>query len=441
MCPKSRSHHSLALWSGVAATTALVSGALLAACGNNAPPIITNSATSTNPSAIGELTGELNQLRSSPGWQAAGCDAAYEGTVRQIAMALDAHAPETAQSAIKLRQSKVQGSSGSLTLIDLGSSFLVHNGNPPTPKGQGWVSQSMSWHTVFDQFHALKKKDASSDEAWVQLDSAARSMLRLDETRLLTSANMNLQPSDQAGLQSLLQSYEDCLSDSSCTEPSLDSDASNELNGNPTYITLGRQLRQAPDTATKRQKIQQTVQVLARDAEPFRARPDAKAVTRISPTQIQIALDPGNLITTQAGLDNAAAAIQNIWSSSSLSVSVAWTQQQQQQQQSSNGQSAFRLVLDPSPDDAPTTRYADRTILIGIGRSDRSLAFAIGHVLGFGTHSYVDYSPYQCSYNVITNDTDFMSVSSTGSITSEEWNDLDRLYPSGGTTATVSASN
>ena len=44
------------------------------------------------------------------------------------------------------------------------------------------------------------------------------------------------------------------------------------------------------------------------------ARADNRAVTRVSATEIDLALNPGNLITSQSALDRAAQLIEAIWS-------------------------------------------------------------------------------------------------------------------------------
>ena len=144
-----------------------------------------------------------------------------------------------------------------------------------------------------------------------------------------------------------------------------------------------------------------------------------RSVKRASANELTLPLD-GTAFSE--ALDQLAGYIESVWKKPTLSLKVKWIQPQAVE-------GAFRFILEQGAGGRSYVLFSEFAVHLFPYVRSLSIAHEIGHVLGFKDHYYSVWSREKCGYINQSLETDLMSDSSVGSVSDQEWNDLEDAYP------------
>ena len=347
--------------------------------------ILVNSAQAL--AASESLTHELNGIFESKYREP--CDERFKPFQLAVAAALDLRAKEIDGLALNSYETK------NWRVIRLGDAFVRERKNVPHPKS-GWQKDKESWESLEKRYNKIK--DQPTNQAWVDLSSDVRSILVDDEDRLIYHVDVYLKKENLAFLQEIEEILSRCLESSNCGPNLFSGRELKVLQNNPFY---------AKNFETKNfEALLYGVRMDLWDKN-FRMN---QQVRRVSETEIVVPLDAGAF----RGMENQIAEYIESGSSPRLSVKIKWVDSTQE--------GGYRFVLDEGPGGRSFVAREDYV-------RSRAIAHEIGHVLGFRDYYYTTWFPNKCTYVSLNSESDLMSSSGTGSVTQEEWDELNRAYP------------
>ena len=277
----------------------------------------------------------------------------------------------------------------------------------PTIATAEWGSSIWSWADLEGYLAEYESKPAGAE--WYWLDSTVRSLLLDDTTRLLYESNVYLTRQLYPIAQSALKAINLCLEAQSCLAPSFNEADRTLLASNPIY--------QRFDTAD-RSRLEPLKKRLVRDLKAFSFHRN-EAVQVADNGDLLLLLDPGAFSEVRQELEKI---ITEVWTSADRRLRINWTTKE-------NIPGAFQFVAKDGSGSRSYVSYEDKSIVLYPDVKDRSIAHEIGHVLGFSDHYYTSWKPETCSYVIEDNKSDLMSISLSGRITAEEWQELKDQYP------------
>lgn len=379
----------------------------VAACGKSAP----NSEPGVEKAPLsGTATQNVSDLQA--GRYGDPCEVSYHKAQQEIAAALDAHAKEIAAVSPDSYESKTW------KVVPMGKTFARERKTVPSPRAGWQTDESESWAVIYKEY--LEIKDHSTPQDWAWLDMSVKSILSDDQDRVVYHSNYTLGKDEAPLLRQVALAVSKCLADLSCGTPMLSEDEGKFIRGNSFYADKMNAVDWARSLNTKRSAISELDRQLERDLASNNFRSNL-SVRRESVNRLVVPLD-GSAFGD--ALDQIAGYIESMWKKSELALKVQWTQPTQYPGE-------FRLFLNEGAGGRSFVSFDERTVHLYPYVRSRSIAHEIGHVLGFKDHYYTVWSPEKCGYVIQDTDEDIMSQPTTGSVTSEEWKELEDAYPAG----------
>jgi len=292
--------------------------------------------------------------------------------------------------------------------------------DPMAPKSQDWRSTHYGWERIHQNFQ--KYKDQDSRAFWSWLNATTRSLLTDDSNRVLSLRNMGISKDNVKMLPELFAKSDACQKKQDCFSFDWSSDELATLNGIPLYAHFLKKMDEASTNDQKRKVIDAWSRFIARDNALYSMQANA---------QVQVSQEGGKTIYTLA-IDGAQltdnersflqASIENVWSSDTDQIRVEWGSQKTQPD-------LFHILFNNTSGNRSYVSRSDRAIHLFTRTDNRAVAHEFGHVLGFADHYYTLWDSEKCEYVNQINDLDLMSIAESGSVTPEEWSDLEKTYP------------
>ncbi|MFL5813470.1 MAG: hypothetical protein ACJ763_07820 [Bdellovibrionia bacterium] len=380
---------------------------LTTGCGKQASPDPAESfkaPLSSHRTLEGSLESNVRKIVESQ--QASVCDYLWRNKALKIARALDSRESEITQ-ALEARPTSSSYRRISLPPTYAREAIVKFEAQP------GWQEYDVSWSDLYNDY--LKIKDHPTDRFWISLNSNVRSLISDDQERV-EGYNVYFDKNSIPRLEKAIQKMDQCIQKSSCTTPVLESDVEAFVKSITVYNSYWELIQQETNTSKKRETEKEFSDQMKADLNAFGFRVN-KSVS-LKNGELLLPLDPGPFAPSTGLLSKT---IESIWSSKSLKLKIQWT--------SSNLHSEiFRLLLGSTPDDRSYVLGFDKTVHLFPDVRLSAIAHEIGHVLGFKDHYYTVWHPEQCGYIIQTNDEDLMSDPDTGTVTSDEWNELKARY-------------
>ncbi|NDG83861.1 MAG: hypothetical protein EBX52_02360 [Proteobacteria bacterium] len=301
-------------------------------------------------------------------------------------------------------------------VIPFQRSFLVKEPDALTETPASWKTLETSWEGIrklLDENRNLSPKDR-----YLLVNHLAQSLLLDDLFRSYYEVNQGINHDSVGQLAELDRTVKACFDNSSCITPALSTEQQTLVSRIPMYAKLAAELDNSTEESLKRKIIERFADRTRSDVQRYLYRGQDSAIRNEtdSKTVFKLALNQGALREEEADLVKTT--IEGIWKSDPVSVDVNWTD-------SAPGMRLFKIlfhILEPGK--RANTDPHDLTVNLYPGTNVRSIAHEAGHILGFPDHYYTIWDADKCTYTQYTLGNDIMSDSQSGSVTSEEWDEL-----------------
>ena len=339
------------------------------------------------------------------------CDRNLKSIAIELADAVDFYLRSSQIPALERNSSP----SKDFRLFQLGPTFFSLDLFSAEPR-VGWYEFKRSWNGLYWRY--LKNlKNKNWIQGWAQFNQDVHTLYTDDRNRILGDVNLYLNKDSGPLISHSAERLTRCLADAHCGQPIFDSFELEMVHGNFYFNRLLHKIGSETSFTGRRALIKRLSQSLNVAKRRYEFQPNS-TVYRKSENEIILPLRPGPFAAVQLQL---ATWIEGLWRRGSKKLTIQWVAD-------SKDSKVSQLELSPEIGGRGSVS-GDRTqIFIFPGGSIKSLAHEIGHVLGFRDHYFTVWHPEACEYVMQNNDEDLMSNSSTGSVTEEEWEELDRYY-------------
>ena len=394
---------------------------LLSACGKqnkSVSPLLHDETPAPVPE-VGDFSENLKKLKKSTDLLDT-CELNELQDRVEIAKSLDAHKDEILQIASKIP------ASGNYRSIPFGSSTLLEYIGPASSE-IAWKTSQYSWKTAIKAFQLIKDKPV--DLKWVIITAYLKNIIWDDNRRIYSGYNYGLDKDSKAPLQALLKLMNQCVQDSSCTDPQYQNSDLSFIALVPDYAKLKLAIEQETDASKKKSQIHEFQKKLNYDYQFF---------SMVKNQTLRFEFDSQkNLKNYILPLDGSifnddqkkivADAIQTVWKKTdspfSTQLLIEWNPSNLMVQ-------IFKLFFNENQISLGKT-FTDRKnfeIHINSSTSLKAIAHEAGHAIGFPDHYFTHWNPNTCTYINQVKDDDLMSMHETGIVTEPEWNDLYETY-------------
>jgi len=292
--------------------------------------------------------------------------------------------------------------------------------DPLSPKSQDWRTTHYGWERIYQTFQ--KHKDHGNRAFWSWLNAVTRSILTDDSNRVVSLRNMGISKDNVKMLPELFEKSDACQKKEDCFSFDWNADELAVLNGIPLYAHFLKKMDEASTNERKRKVIDALSRFIARDTALYSMQ--ANSQVRVSQengkTIYTLAIDGAQLTDDERGFLQTS--IENVWSSDTDQIHVEWGSQKTQPD-------LFHILFNNTTGNRSYVSRSDHAIHLFTRTDNRAVAHEFGHVLGFADHYYTLWDSEKCEYVNQINDLDLMSVAQSGSVTSDEWLELQKTYP------------
>ena len=289
----------------------------------------------------------------------------------------------------------------------------------PAPEA-GWQTDSTNWDSILHFYTTIKGQATNLN--WLNLNMYVRGLIPDDQNRL---GGTNVYNDKDAGpsITLALKTVTDCLNDAACSTPAFDAPTSAFMSKNGIYAIYLKSISDQVGAANKRGTIKHLQTRLTNDARRFTFHLNSmiKRITLPNGSQeLHLPMAAGPLAEVKEKIQ---AYIENTWTSDQLNVKIDWTEPQ------STLPTLFKFVLGDGEGGRSYVMWSDYSVHLFNEVRAPSIAHETGHVLGFTDHYYTTWVPETCTYQTQTLPSDLMSDSEGGSVTSDDWAELNASYP------------
>lgn len=393
---------------GTKATLSLLASFAISAigCGKSAPAI--QAAPNVHKQPISESAVEATRMAQGNVFRDA-CELSYAEAQLELAAALDEKAVEIAAIAAQFYEDE------RWRVVPMGRSFVRERRNEPRPKA-GWFTEEYGWDGYFERFRAIK--DQPVNQEWVRLNAGVRGTLHDDYWRTKGRGDYYVNQTDEAALESLLRNIDQCLADTACVSPSIDATNQALIGKVPVFKRTMEKLKVADSASTQREQLSELKSEVQFALSRFE-RLVNPTVRRSSATELVLPLDGGDFGDALAQISGY---VESLWKSDKLSLKIQWTAADELAD-------VFRIFAGLGSGNRSYVNFEKRKIVLYPYVRSRSIAHEIGHALGISDRYYTTWNPQTCKYSDASRPEDLMSDPSTGYVTSDSWEYLDKAYP------------
>ena len=377
----------------------------LSACGKNSSPAARGVGSEPLTGSLSEnLENNFQSKYLDP------CETADQKIKRKITADLDARA-----AAIEaLPKSKFE--SKNWKVVSLGKTFVREKTNTSHPKAEWDSDDSENWAAIIAAYRTIS--DQPTDQNWIWLNGAVKSILMDDRNRLVYHANYNLDKDAGPVAEKMSETIAKCNVEPGCELPAFSEAESQLLQGNPIFQEKMTAVTRAKSLRQKKIAMRAFNAQVEEDLGQYRFTANS-GVQRTSANEFVLPLDAGFFSDAQAQL---AGYIESIWNKPNLALKIKWVDSDQTTE-------LYKLFFEPGEGARSYVRRSNLSVHLYPYVRSTSIAHEIGHVLGLTDHYYTIWSPKKCGYLVQSLPTDLMSESTTGSVIEDEWKEIEAAYP------------
>lgn len=382
----------------------------LAACSSshNSTPDVTDQHGPEQKTLTGDLSTNLQKIIAA---SKNDCDHVDTDLRLRIVGRLDAMKSQIDQAALAQATAAPGGSfqAGQVT-------FTYPSPNRDKPVDE-WRAESESWSNIETRFNRLN--DQSPMKAWVALNSAVRSVLMMDENRVINHHGYNFHWYDGPVISAAAQLTGQCSADQSCLTIPFTADQLQFLNRFSDFrqdLVDMNDATKAP--ADRRALVAKFAKGLAYDLTKYFGWTTV-AVTRSDAHTIHVALiDNAGFVADERKISDM---IQTAWQTGNDKVVIDWV--------APGTANAYTIIADEAIGErASTNRYTHKIELSPVTPT-QTITHEFGHVMGLPDFYYEVWNRDMCEYDVETNSANIMSVSGIGSPIKADFDILKALYP------------
>jgi len=364
-----------------------------------------------SPSEVEKVTSVSEEVldNSKSDWLET-CDEQSLKKQQEISQSLDAHNSEIKN----FFESNVGSNDNEINAFKVGS-LIVRKRQKVSPSEI--TDEEYGWANLYSHF--LEIKNTPIDYNWIKLLGQTRYLLSLDRDRLLYDSNAELdRKSGPLIFQGAKEIY-NCLLKPDCDGVLFSKDVYEMLTPNTVYKTFFKAYFDKTDLKGKRDELDRLRKRLSDDYSNLFQFFKNDAVVRKSQNQFEITLKAGDLAGHEKELSDL---ILPSWQSKNFSVSIKWVP-------NSSIERAFTIFVKDELGGRSGVQLNQGTIFLAQGTSSLTIPHEFGHALGFKDKYFEVWKPQECIYRDDLDPNDIMSTHDSGSVTDEDWGQLDRAYP------------
>ena len=342
------------------------------------------------------------------------CDLKFKATQLEISKELDSRFADIQKLLADPQHNK------NYTFRHAGSILIKEYIKRPLPESNVWKESNDSWGAIQIEYERIKGISKTNDD-WANLAIDVSSILTDDKKRT-NGANVYLKRDSYPHIKALLSLVEECTIHTDCNQLTINDPALQEFTqSQPFYKDLPNML-----LASQGNRKEYTAllfkwrELLVFDAEDSGFTKN-KSVKRKSQSTFELTFDgaafPGDALTLIQSY------VESTWHSSAYQVKLIWNTV------APAPADLFKFILHQDGGSRSFVRYGKKEVHLYSTVKNTSIAHEFGHVLGLDDHYYTFWNPSECTYTTQSLATDIMSMSRTGSVTEDDWKELDSAYP------------
>lgn len=395
-------------------TTLLIALSTIVACGKKDSPSLppdpkNDERISKHTPITGSLGTAVRELHKSEYLEE--CDTAVQQIQLELADALDQKQGEINT----FLESQKVSASGLYERVTLGPTFARRAIKPFVAK-KGWQEDEYrSWKELYSDYLNIRDTAVSTD--WATLNSQVRSTIMDDQSRVNNGDNVYLDKDSGPMIATVLKEVNRCMNNALCIRLVFSDEDWKEIKKNPFYAAFYSVFHEAGDQSARKYYLEKFKKRLEYDYSGYRFYPN-EDISKSDEKTIQLPLDAGAFAGHEKDLQKY---IEEVWTSNNLSLKIVWESVQKIP-------SIYKIILGEGVGGRAYVRRRDKTVNLFPDGRVKTIAHEIGHVIGFPDHYYTVWKPESCTYLSQYNEEDLMSSSETGTVTTEEWDTLQKEY-------------
>lgn len=358
----------------------------------------------------GPLLALVKKIQANPNFDE-GCDIEAKDMQLEMAQALDSKSAEIEKYAKELPQKE----SSYYKKVAMGKILVMEVANPRTPK-KGWNldEEGASWADSYSHYQQIK--DQPVNKFWLRLNSDVRSLVTNDRSRILQGANLFLNYASLKFLEPLKTAINECVVESSCTRPVLSPELTSFVGSVPYYRFYLRKLDSEDESLDKRALVKRFHNRVSYDVMDNGFKLNS-SIKRTSANEISLPLFTSDFEDSREQLQKY---IEDVWKNENIFIKINWVE--------SAIEGVFKLLLGNGFGQRSYVVPSAKIVSLFSGVRSKSIAHEIGHVIGFSDHYYTLWNYETCEYKNEYNEEDLMSVSDTGTVLPDEWEQINNSY-------------
>jgi len=285
---------------------------------------------------------------------------------------------------------------------------------PPT---YTWESFSFNWLQLYTVYSKIKSQPISND--WIALSSLTERLV-MNDTMRLSGRPYSYDNTFAPLSEKIMSATKKCIDDVYCAEPVFSRDIINYLESNTNLISAFYFFnKQKSNYDEKRNYLKWLYNAVYFDFKYYNDFEKNPYLKRLDETTFELSLNPGPFKGYENEFQNYT---EDVWRNDNKRITLRWVD-------SNAISNMFKLSIFENID-APASVDINNKILNFVpGMDTKAIAHEMGHVIGFRDRYYETFSYGNCTYTQYANGADIMSDHTSGIVTPDEWNTLDRMYP------------
>lgn len=270
-----------------------------------------------------------------------------------------------------------------------------------------------SWNDAYSTYKKIKHLSIKDNPVeWINLNSYVRSLLFNDIHRLSEQINFSIDRISAPLILKLSAQLRSCLANSTCINPQFSTDVEHLAKNKKSYSYSWKYFLESLGT-DKRLWLSMLDYHVEKDAVDIRFNPNPQVIK--TNHGYELPMNAGDFENQKELL---AKKIESVWHK----VKIRWVALNHEP-------GVFSFIKGTEAYERAYTRWEDFKIVLSPDSSAKDIAHEVGHALGFQEHYYTVWDESKCHYVFQSNPSDIMSDTSTGTVTLEEWETLEKYYP------------